>query len=305
MAIEQVTDPDSEPVRRRRSLLLPTAVAYDPREPNGARIYDYLLGGKDNHPADREAGDRLVRLIPDVPVQVRENRYFLHRVVTELVGLGVRQFIDIGSGLPTRDNTHEVVQARVAALAAAAKRKAPDETRVVYVDYDELACVHGRALVSGLEDRVAMVHQDLRTPEKIFEDETVRKLIDFSQPVAVLVIAVLHFITDEENPGAIIARIRDRMPDGCYLALSHGCPDGMEPEALAAAVAVYEKASAPFTPRPREAITALFDGWELLEPGVCEVSQWRPELDRVDIGGNGAPVVARSGASFVGGLARR
>ncbi|MEO3854083.1 SAM-dependent methyltransferase [Acrocarpospora sp. B8E8] len=150
-----------------------------------------------------------------------------------------------------------------------------------------------------------MVHGDLRTPEKVLAHEDVRKLIDFTQPVAVLMIAILHFVTDAENPAAIISTIRDGLPEGSYLAISHGCPDGMEPDALAAAVKVYEKASAPFTPRPREQITALFDGWELLEPGVCEVSRWRPELERVDIGGSGAPAVARSGARFVGGVAKR
>jgi hypothetical protein len=173
----------------------------------------------------------------------------------------------------------------------------------VYVDYDEMACVHGQALMTS--ECAVMVHGDLRTPEKILAHESVRALIDFTQPVAILAIAVLHFITDEENPAAIISILRDALPRGSYLAISHGCPDGMKPEALAAAVKVYEKASAPFTPRSREEITALFDGWELLEPGVCEASQWRPGLGRIDIGGHGAPAVERSGATFVGGVAKR
>ncbi|MEO3857500.1 SAM-dependent methyltransferase [Acrocarpospora sp. B8E8] len=292
-------DPDAE-LRKRRGLV-PGAVLYQAEVPNSARIYDRLLGGKDNFQADRDAADRLVELIPDLPAHARENRYFLHRVVRELAKLGIDQFIDIGSGLPTQDNTHEVLHGLMRSQVHGTDRSV-EQTRVVYVDYDELACVHGRALVHGV-DGVEMVHGDLRTPEKILDDPAVRKLIDFSRPVAVLMIAVLHFVTDAENPGAIVARVRDRLLEGSYLAISHACADEMKPDDREAAVAVYKQASAPILPRSHAEITALFDGWELLEPGVCEVSRWRPELDRVAIGGNGAPASKRSGATFVGGVA--
>ncbi|GAA0426345.1 hypothetical protein Acor_54990 [Acrocarpospora corrugata] len=296
-----LTEADPELLKRRG--LVPGAVAYQAEVPNSARIYDRLLGGKDNFAADRDAANRLVQLIPDLPLHVQENRSFLHRVVTELAGLGVRQFIDIGSGLPTRDNTHEVLQRRMRAMVAGTGRPV-EQTRVIYVDYDELACVHGRALVYGL-DGVAMVHADLRTPEAIMEDETVRDLIDFGEPVAVLMIAVLHFITDQEDPASIIDRFRLMLPGGGYLAISHACGDEMKPDEREAAVAVYAKASAPITVRTKTEITGLFDGWELLEPGVCEVSQWRPQLEKILIGGNGAPRVERSGAAFIGAVAKR
>ncbi|MEO3854499.1 SAM-dependent methyltransferase [Acrocarpospora sp. B8E8] len=146
MNVPAELDPDSA-LKQRRDLV-PGAVLFKADVPNGARIYDRLLGGKDNFQADRDAADRLVKLLPDLPAQVRENRYFLHRVVTELAEAGVRQFIDVGSGLPTRENTHEILQRRMRAMYADVEQ-VPD-TRVVYVDYDELACVHGRALVSGL-----------------------------------------------------------------------------------------------------------------------------------------------------------
>ncbi len=207
------------------------------RQPNVARVYDRLLGGKDNFQADRDAADQLQKLLPDVAKAARENRYFLERVVRYLVGqAGIRQIIDIGTGLPTQDNVHEVAQ-----------RIAP-ETRVVYVDNDPMVVRHGLALLAT-NGNVAMVEADLRAPREITTHPDTRRLIDFSGPVAVLMLASLHFVTDAEHPQAIVSEWRDTMAPGSYLAISHITADEVEPATAKAAQAVYADASAPAVPR--------------------------------------------------------
>jgi len=232
------------------------------RQPNVARVYDRLLGGKDNFQADRDAADQLQKLLPDVAKAARENRYFLERVVRYLVGqAGIRQIIDIGTGLPTQDNVHEVAQ-----------RIAP-ETRVVYVDNDPMVVRHGLALLAT-NGNVAMVEADLRAPREITTHPDTRRLIDFSGPVAVLMLASLHFVTDAEHPQAIVSEWRDTMAPGSYLAISHITADEVEPATAKAAQAVYADASAPAVPRALAEVESFFDGFALVPPGVVNINSW-------------------------------
>ena len=236
------------------------------RVPNVARIYDYLLGGKDNFEADRAAAETLMRLIPDGVIACRENRKFMRRAVRYLAWQGIRQFVDIGTGLPTQGNVHEV------ALEAA-----PD-ARVVYVDYDPVVVTHARALLAKpAAPAVAAISGDLRHPELILHDPELRELISFDQPFAVLATAVLHFISDDEDPYAITRTLTAAMPPGSYLVISHITPDDIAADASRKARAVYAHATAQAHPRTREGITQFFDGLEVAGPGVVSVSAWRPE----------------------------
>jgi len=261
-------------------------VDLNPEVPNAARIYDYILGGKNNYAADRATADKLLSLMPEVKAGALANRVFLRRAVRELAAAGVDQFLDIGSGLPTQENVHEV-----------AHSVNPD-ARVVYVDYDQLVVAHGRALLED-DPRVRFAIGDVRRPAEILGAPEVAELIDFSRPVAVLMIALLHFVTDDEDPAGIIAAFRERMAPGSHLALTHVCHDGVDPELIRRGTALYDRASAPFTSRSEAQIAFFFDGFELLEPGLVEVSRWRPPLTAVD----DAPPPAGK-ARMIGGVAR-
>jgi hypothetical protein len=253
------------------------------RQPNVARIYDYLLGGKDNFQADRDAAARLRELLPDVARAARENRRFLERVVRYLVGqAGIRQIIDIGTGLPTQGNVHEVAQ-----------RIAP-ETRVVYVDNDPVVVRHGMALLATNEN-VAMAEADLRAPRAIMTHPDTRRLIDFGGPVAVLMLASLHFVTDAGDPRAIVRLWRDTMAPGSYLAISHITADEVDPASAKAAQEVYAGASAPAVPRTLAEVEAFFDGFDLVPPGVVNISSWPAPV----------PGRARHRALLYGGVGRR
>jgi hypothetical protein len=235
---------------------------FDSAVPNVARIYDYLLGGKDSYQADRDAAQQLYELLPDVAAAAQGNRLFLERVVRYLVRqAGIRQIIDIGTGLPTQDNVHQVAQ-----------RIAPG-TRVVYVDNDPVVVSHGHALLAT-DKNVAMVESDLRTPREIMTDPDVGKLIDFSGPVAVLMLASLHFVTDAENPQAIVRLWRQTMRHGSYLAISHITADEVEPAVAKAAQDVYAGASAPAVPRTLAEVESFFEGFELVPPGVVDINSW-------------------------------
>lgn len=235
-------------------------------QPNVARIYDYLLGGKDNFAADRAAAGELLRLIPDAAAACRENRQFVRRAVRYLAGEGIRQFIDIGTGLPTQGNVHEV------ALDAA-----PD-ARVVYVDYDPVVVAHARALLAKpAAPAVVAISGDLRRPKQILDDPELRGLIRLDEPFAVLATAVLHFIGDDEDPYGVTWTLTDAMPPGSYLVISHITPDDIPPEADRRAQAVYADATAQAHPRSRDDIARFFYGLELTGPGVVSVSAWRPE----------------------------
>jgi hypothetical protein len=241
--------------------------------PNPARIYDYLLGGKDNFPADRDVADQLLAIAPVAREVVEDNRAFLRRAVRFLTReAGVRQFLDLGSGLPTQGNVHEIAQA-----------DAPD-ARVVYVDNDAMVATHSQALLAG--DKTIAVQADLREPEAILAHPEVRELIDLDRPVAVLLLAILHFIPDEQDPFGIVARFRDRLPAGSYLAISHGTRDipvrpDMSAEQMAEMGAkverLYQLTTSSLVTRTRAEVERFFAGFELLEPGLVEIQRWRPD----------------------------
>jgi hypothetical protein len=241
----------------------------DTSVPNVARIYDYMLGGKDNFAADRQAAQRLLAALPDIAGTVRDNRAFIGRAVRFLAGqAGIRQFLDLGAGLPTQDCVHETAHAI-----------APD-ARVVYVDNDPVACSHGQALL-GPRDRVGFALADLRRPAEVLAHPEVLARLDFSQPVGVLCACALHFVPDEEEPHRIVAGYRDHLAPGSYLAITHGIaaaapeqdPDG----AVEKVTEVYRNASAQIHVRPVRDIERFFDGFEVLEPGVVWMARWRPD----------------------------
>ncbi|MFW6033674.1 MAG: SAM-dependent methyltransferase [bacterium] len=241
----------------------PAPDGVDTSTPNVARMYDYYLGGKDNFAADREAAERVLALAPEARQAARANRAFLAHIVDRLVGLGIRQFIDVGSGLPTQGNVHEVAQA-----------KDPD-ARVVYADYDPVVCAHGRALLQK-SDGVTVVQADLRNPEDILNSDDVRSLINFDEPVAVLLIAILHFVPDDDDPAGLIAKFRDAMAPGSYLALTHATADAMSGREQAAekGLEVYKRSTASVILRSRDEIAQLFAGLELIDPGVAWLAEW-------------------------------
>ncbi len=231
-----------------------------------ARMYDYYLGGKDNYPADRRAAEQVLAAVPSAPAMARANRAFLHRAVRFLAAeAGIRQFVDIGTGLPTSPNVHQIAQA------------VTPNARVVYVDNDPIVHVHANALLAG--EATSSILADLRQPDAILDHPTLRRRIDLTQPVALLLVAILHFLCDDEDPAGIVARLRDRLADGSYLVLSHATAD-FNPQAAAAAARAYDQAAAPMVLRSHAEIERLFDGFELVDPGLVQVSRWRPDDQR-------------------------
>lgn len=245
----------------------PAATARDER-PNAARIYDYLLGGKDNYEVDRAAAEKLLELVPDASVTCYDNRQFLGRVVRYLLGgtrQQIRQIIDIGTGLPTLGQVHSV-----------ARLVAPD-TRVVYVDYDPVVLEHSRRLLTN-EPNVVAIERDLRQPEEILRESQLLSLIDFSAPVAILLVAILHFISDDERHYEIVERLKEAMAPGSYLVISHVTGDNVTADVTAKVQELYEGTTAPSTPRTRSQILRFFDGLELVPPGLVNVSEWRNDF---------------------------
>ncbi|GIE77354.1 hypothetical protein Aph02nite_33040 [Actinoplanes philippinensis] len=243
------------------------AARIDMTKPHPARRYDYWLGGKDNFQADRDAAEAIAAVFPHIRTAARENRAFMQRAVRFLAGeAGVRQFLDIGTGLPTADNVHEVAQ-----------RIAP-ESRIVYVDNDPLVLVHARALLaSSPEGATAYIDADARTPEKVLADPALRETLDFSQPIALLMVALLHFVEDHEDPWSVVRQLVAALPPGSYLVLSHATFDPLDAETIAAMDAVNKNIRPLFSPRPLAEVTRFFDGLDLLEPGIVSVSDWRPQ----------------------------
>jgi hypothetical protein len=236
----------------------------DTTTPHPARMYDALLGGKDHYRADQEAVRRLLGVAPETRDSALENRAFLQRAVRFLVAeAGIRQILDIGTGIPTAGNVHQV-----------AGEVAPG-TRVVYVDNDPIVHVHANALLTG-SGATGIVLADLREPEAILDHPVTRALIDFSEPVGLLLVAIFHFITEAEDPARILAVLREALPAGSYLVLSHATGD-FRPDAAQSAADVYQGATSTVTLRSKAQVEELFDGWELAEPGVVQVPLWRPE----------------------------
>jgi hypothetical protein len=237
----------------------------DVDRPSAARVYDFYLGGFHNFAADREMGRQAVQMWPELPSIMQANRGFLRRAVEFLAGAGIRQFLDLGSGIPTVGNVHEVAQ-----------RAAP-EARVVYVDNDPVAVEHSRLILAG-DRQTAVVQADLRDPVSVLTDPAVRGLLDLDRPVAVLMVAVLHFVSDEADPGGLVAQFRDATAAGSYLALSHASP-GEQAGRAADHRGLYQRTATPMTMRSREQVVRLFDGYELVEPGVVYLPEWRPDPD--------------------------
>ncbi|MFD0345869.1 SAM-dependent methyltransferase [Kitasatospora aburaviensis] len=230
--------------------------------PHPARIYDYWLGGKDNFPPDRAAAEHAISIAPDIPQGARENRAFLRRAVRLCAEAGIRQFIDIGSGLPARGNVHEVAQ-----------EVAPD-SRVVYIDNDPIVLTHGRALLADNRTTTVLTG-DLRDLDELLDRPELRDLIDLSQPVAVLLLAVLHFVGDEHADAAVQA-IHKRVAPGSYLLVSHSSSEG-DPERAAEVAKTWDNTASKIHDRGRADVVRYFDDWELLEPGVDFVPLWRPD----------------------------
>jgi hypothetical protein len=255
--------------------------------PQMARIYDYFLGGQNHFAPDRQTAQEILRTNPAIRVTARENRAFLGRAVTYLAAeAGVRQFLDIGTGLPTSQNVHEVAQAAAPA------------SRVVYVDNDPLVLAHARALLtSAPEGRTAYIHADLREPRAILDDPATREVLDFSQPVALVMLATLHLIQDEDKPAEIIATLLDTLPRGSYFVASHVTMEHAS-EAIAAGQRTIRGAGLSAQARDSGEFARLaFSGLDLVPPGVVLVSEWRPRHDS-----------ARPGAAEVncyGGVARK
>jgi S-adenosyl methyltransferase len=237
----------------------------DVTAPNAARMYDYALGGYHNFAVDREYVRRVEQIIPGTTLIAHANRAFLGRVVRWLVGAGITQFLDIGSGIPTLGNVHEI-----------AERAAP-EARVMYVDIDPVAIAHSRAILAG-HPRVGALEADLRRPADILNHPDVTRLLDFSEPVAVLLIAVMHFISDADDPSAILAQLRDATVRGSYIALSHGTKGKWEPIQQ-----LVQHTPTPLHLRTREQIEKLLTGLDLVEPGIVSITDWHPDPQESDL----------------------
>ena len=235
----------------------------DLERPNAARVYDYIIGGKLNYAIDRMFGDKLMAMLPGAKAMALENRKWLRRAVRFGAEQGIRQFLDIGSGMPTEGHVHEVVQA------------IDPETRVVYVDNEPIAVAHSEIVLEDNEYAM-MVQADAEYPDEIFEHPVTEELIDFTQPVMVIMAAFVHFIPDERDPAGLIAQYRDMLAPGSYLAISSGTRED-QPEEMAEAVEMYQKSGTSVIHRSRKELLALINGFEVVEPGVVFTPQWRPE----------------------------
>ncbi|MEU0990849.1 SAM-dependent methyltransferase [Streptomyces sp. NPDC005953] len=234
--------------------------------PSVSRMYDYYLGGSHNFEVDREAARRVLEFMPGLPKAMQANRAFMRRVVNYAVAQGVTQFLDIGSGIPTFGNVHEVA------------RNASSDARVVYVDHDPVAVAHGQAVL-GDDPKAAVVAADLRRPRQILESPEVAAVLDLSQPVALLLLAVLHFVEDEEDPYTAVRRLRDATVPGSLVAVTHMSYDTVPVprEQAEGVVGVYRGTRSPLISRSREQIADFFEGYEMVEPGLVSMPQWRPD----------------------------
>ncbi|MGW4475292.1 SAM-dependent methyltransferase [Nonomuraea sp. NPDC004354] len=233
----------------------------DPTVPSSARVYDYLLGGKDHLAIDRAVADRLLAVAPDTRLVARANRLFLTRAVRHLAEQGVRQFIDLGTGIPTSPSVHEVARAVNPAC------------RVIYVDHDPVVRLHAQVLLADVPG-VEGIQADVRRPKDILGDPYVGGLIDFEQPLGVLMVGLLHYVMDEEDPAGIVAAFRDRMAPGSHLVLTHGMAES-HPEAIARLTTATASSPAQAVFRDRARVLRLFDGFELIGPGLVPVQDWR------------------------------
>ena len=232
--------------------------------PTVARMWDYFLGGHHNFAIDRQAAEQAIKLYPDLPLVAQVTRRFMRRAVRFMLDQGVNQFLDIGSGIPTVGNVHEIAH-RVNPAAG-----------VVYVDIDPVAVAHSQTILRGTANAVA-VQADARRPEEIVGHADVRRVLDWTRPIGMLAIAMIHFVPDDAEAHRILRVLRGALPSGSYLALTHATADGVDPALAAQGEQLYRRTSAPLHFRTRDQIVGLFDGLELVEPGVVYVPLWRPE----------------------------
>jgi SAM-dependent methyltransferase len=234
--------------------------------PQSARVYDYWLGGKDHFPADRALGDAIAEALPTIRTQVRAQRAFLGRAVRYLArDAGIRQFLDIGTGIPTAGNVHDVAQ------------EIAPESRVLYVDNDPIVLAHARALMAGTpEGSVAFIQADLRDPEAILGDPAVAATLDLAQPVGLVLVGVMHHLRDSDDPRRVVATLVGALAPGSYLVLSQSTPD-FDPEAMRNLAAASEQGGIPNVPRSLADTEPFFAGLELVEPGLVPMAAWRPD----------------------------
>jgi SAM-dependent methyltransferase len=266
----------------------PKPVSFDPTTPNVARMYDYYLGGKDNFATDREAAEKALELAPELRVGAREVRKFLTRAMRFLADSGIRQFIDVGCGLPTQGNVHEIAQA------------AAPEARVAYIDNDPVVIAHARALLEN-NPLTTVIEADMREPDSILGNPQLNQLVDLSKPVAVLLISVLHVVPDDELAMQIVKRLRDAVAQDSYLAISHAVSD-LRPEAMEKLAKLYQDRLNIQGPRrqnlrTKAEVERYFDGLDVVPPGVVYLPDWRPDPE--DPAPAGTPVWG------VGGIGRR
>ncbi|MFI6930933.1 SAM-dependent methyltransferase [Streptomyces sp. NPDC050287] len=259
----------------------------DTTSAHSARIYDYIIGGKDHCPADREAGDAMCREWPALPVHMRANRDFMHRAVRHLAAeAGIRQFLDIGTGIPTSPNIHEIAQA-----------VAP-ESRVVYVDNDPLVLALSQELLnSSPQGRTAYIEADMRDPAGILDAPELRATLDPTRPVALTVIAIVHFMMDEDDAVGIVRRLLDPLPSGSYLAMSIGTAE-FAPDEVGRVAREYAARGMPMRLRTFTEAEEFFTGLELVEPGIVQVHKWHPD-------GTGTEVVRDEDIAMYGAVARK
>ncbi|MEU5419696.1 SAM-dependent methyltransferase [Streptomyces sp. NPDC020799] len=247
--------------------------------PSVSRIYDYYLGGSHNFEVDREAGRRAIDAFPGLPKVMQANRAFMRRAVRYAVGRGISQFLDIGSGIPTFGNVHEIAQ------------QADPGAHIVYVDHDPVAVAHSRAVLAG-NARAAIAAADLRAPGDILAGEEVARLLDLRRPVALLLVAVLHFMEDRDDPWGAVAELRDALAPGSLLILTHATTDSgpIKPEEGERVEGVYRGVGSPLLMRSHGEVARFFDGFEMVEPGLVPMPMWRPE----------APAAGRAGTADPG-----
>jgi hypothetical protein len=282
----RVTDGSAEKgtIVRHRPAWAPDEI--DIERPAAARMYDYYLGGSHNFAADRALAEENMRVWPDVPHIARANRAFLHRAVTHLAEIGVDQFLDLGSGIPTGGNVHDIAYA----INPAA--------RTVYVDSDPVAVAHSNALLADVP-HAAIVHADLRDPEAVLGDPVLTGRLDLSRPVAVLMVSVLHFVAPVDQPVEVVAAYRDATAPGSYLAVSHATNE-YKPERAKQTEDIYSQASHSMIFRNREQILELMSGYELLPPGLVDMIYWRPDPSDTRPDPLGGDVSRYSGLAVVG-----
>lgn len=232
-------------------------------QPNAARVYDYFLGGSHNLAADRKFATQILSVLPDAAQVAQANRDFLRRAVLYCAQAGIRQFLDLGSGIPTAGNVHEVAQ------------RVEPECRVVYVDIEPVAVAQSQMILLG-NDRAAALQADVANPDRILGDPGLRRLLDLRQPVAVLMVGVLPFVSDARDPYRIVARFRDAVSSGSYVVISHGTSDA-RPDDIAKLTERFGAASASLTMRTRQQVARFFTGFEMVDPGLVFVQQWRPD----------------------------